>query len=466
MTELKKVLSLRTVVSSSAGMALATASYLAGFQVAIMTVGELAWVSILVAGILCLLSAMCFSEMVSLYPTAAGIKLYIQHAFNEKAAIAVGMFYVITGISIVGAESYLLTSVLLETVGVMFSPTVDRFCWMFFFVVLVGYVNYRGVQLTGLTQDIMAYVMFGFLIVASVYALATKGVDVWGAFSDSRFTLTGVLQASGLGVVLYMGYEWVTPLAEETEDYRMVGKGMMLAIGLLSITYALFVVAMYTGLTDEQLKSGTTIPHILFGKNLFGNTGRALFIVMSLLASLTSFNAGMLNFSRFAYAMGRVSILPRALSRLHPDYATPWVAILALMGFAVVLSTITILSGQYLFILTMAAATECFIYVVVAICVIMLRKKKPDQERAFKVPFGLVIPVFTALVFTGLMAGIFMDNTRDINGAILFHNYWVALVMAVMACIMVAYTLFVVPRLKQAAQERTSARKRRRPGKS
>jgi len=72
MGELKKVLKLRTIISTSAGMAIATSCYLAGIQVATIMVGELAWISILLAGLLCLLSSMCFSELTSLYPTAAG----------------------------------------------------------------------------------------------------------------------------------------------------------------------------------------------------------------------------------------------------------------------------------------------------------------------------------------------------------------------------------------------------------
>jgi len=59
MTELKKVIKLRTVISTSAGMAIATSCYLAGIQVATILVGELAWISIIVAGFLCLLSFPC-----------------------------------------------------------------------------------------------------------------------------------------------------------------------------------------------------------------------------------------------------------------------------------------------------------------------------------------------------------------------------------------------------------------------
>jgi amino acid transporter len=96
MTTLKKVLKLRTVISTSAGMALATSCYLAGIQVATILVGELAWLSILIAGAFCLLSAMCFSELTSQYLTAAGIKLFIQNAFNERLAIVMVVAFLAT----------------------------------------------------------------------------------------------------------------------------------------------------------------------------------------------------------------------------------------------------------------------------------------------------------------------------------------------------------------------------------
>jgi amino acid transporter len=463
---LKKVLKLRTVISTAAGMAMATSCYLAGLQIAVIVAGELAWISILIAGLLCLLSAICFSELTALYPSAAGIKLFMENAFNEKTAIAIGMFYVILGASMVGAESYLLSSVLIDSAGIMISPSADRFFWQIIFIFAVGYINYRGIKITGWTQDVLTYVMFGFLIFVSLYTLSVKDINFTAALSSPDFTAVKVLSAAAVGVFMYVGFEWVAPLAEETEDYRMIGKGMLYAVGLLSVTYSLFVVAMYSGLTEEQLKSGTTIPHILFARNLFGTTGGSLFILMSIIASVTSFNAGLLNTSRFTYAMARDNTLPRFFSRLHPDYATPWAAILSLVIFATVLSFIILITGKYLFIIIMAAALECFIYVVMAVCVLRLRKKFPDKKRSFTAPFGKAIPVITAVFFGGLMIGIFADSTKDYTGNILFENFWVAIAMAAFAIACILYSIFTVPRLKAAASERASLRKKRRPGKS
>jgi amino acid transporter len=241
---------------------------------------------------------------------------------------------------------------------------------------------------------------------------------------------------------------------------------MLYAIGILSITYSLFIVAMSTGLTHEQLASGSPIPHIIFGRNLLGGVGVVLFIIMSVLASVTSFNSGLLNTSRFSYAMGRDNVLPRIFSKLHPTYATPWVAIVFLGAFAITVSLLTLVTGQYMFLILMAAALECFIYVIMAVCVVRLRKKYPERERSFRIPFGNLIPVITMIVFFGLMIGLFADVTRDYTGNILFHNYWVAVVMGGFFLFTTAYTFIIVPRLKKKAAARARARARRRPARA
>jgi len=463
MTTLRKVLKLRTVISTSVGMALATSCYLAGLQVATIVVGELAWISVLVAGLFCLLSAMCLSELTSLYPSAAAIKLYIQNAFNERIAITIGMFYVVLGISMVGAESYILSSVMINA-HIFISPMVDRIVWSSIFILFVAFLNYRGVKIAGLAEDIMTFSKIGLLAFVSIYAISTIGIDFSPALASPNFTLPKIIQAAGVGVFLFVGFEWVTPLAEETTDYRLIGKGMLITVGILSILYSLFTVALWIGLTPEQRLSGTAIPHILLGRNLFGTPGVVLLMFMSALASVTSFNAGVLNTSRFTYAMARDNVLPKMFSNLHPDYATPWAAILGLTIFSLLVSVVIFITGQYLFIILMAAALECFIYVVMAICVLRLRKRYPDKPRDFKVPFGPVIPVITAVVFLGLMVGIFMDVTKDYAGRVLFANYWLAVVMAGFFVLCTLYSMLIVPVFKKKAAERSATRQRRRPG--
>jgi len=111
-------------------------------------------------------------------------------------------------------------------------------------------------------------------------------------------------------------------------------------------------------------------------------------IIMGLLASTTSLNAGIMTSSRFIYAMARDWSLPRFLAKLHPKYATPWVAMLVILAYCVAVTIYGFMTNFVLSLILIIAATECLIYVVMALCVIRLRYKEPDKERSFKLKGG------------------------------------------------------------------------------
>ncbi len=446
MTELRKVVKLRTVVSTSAGLAMATSCYIAGIEVANKVAGEAAWISILVAGIMCIFAALCFSELNGMYPSAAGIKLFIERAFGEKAAITVGAFYVGCAIAVTGPETYILSSVIREVI-----PNVHHMVWVFLFLGVIALINIRGVAITGWVQDVLSYTMIAFMLLVGFYAIGTYGVEVKELFHTGG--AESVFTAAALGVFLYVAFEWVTPLAEEVTDSSMIAKGMLLAIGILCITYVVFITGM-TAVIPKEILAGSAAPHIMVGKKLFGTLGAYVFVIMSILASVTSYNAGFLNFSRFTYAMGRDNVLPRVFSKIHPDYATPWAAILILFGIALLISTYIFITKSYIRLIMVAAAIEIIIYIVMASSVIKLRFSKRDEKRPFKIPFGIVIPLVAILFFLVLLVGIYQE---DIS------------VLYIMLCVFLVcflYTVIVVPMLRAAYERKMAERvpRRRRPG--
>jgi amino acid transporter len=446
MTGLKKVVTLRTVIATSAGMAMATSCYAAGVKVAVLVAGQSAWISILVAGIMCILSSMCFSELNGMYPSAAGIRLFIERAFGEKAAITIGAFYLGCAIAMVGPETHILSSV----IGTVL-PGVPPFVWVLVFLGVIALINMRGVVLAGLAQDIMTYTMLSFMIVIGLYAIKTSGVSVPQMLNTGG--ITNVFQAAAIGVFLYVGFEWVTPLAEEVTDSKIIPKGMMIAIGLLCITYAIFITGMIAVVSKETL-AVSNIPHIIFGNALFGKAGIYVFVVMSCLASMTSYNAGFLNFSRFIYAMGRDNVLPRVFSKISNRYATPWFAILFAFTLSLLISIYCHITGKYMRLILVAAAIEVIIYTVMALSVIRLRFTMRDTDRPYRVPGGLIIPIISVVFFMILLLGIYAEDIT------------VLFIMAVVFVVCLIYTLLVPPRLRSAYEKRMAQRvpRRRRPG--
>jgi amino acid transporter len=446
MTGLRKAVTLRTVIATSAGMAMATSCYAAGIKVAVLVAGQSAWISIMVAGFMCILSAMCFSELNGMYPSAAGIRLFIERAFGEKVAITIGAFYLGCAIAMVGPETHILSNVIATVL-----PGIPRFTWVVVFLGLIALINLRGVVFAGLAEDIMTYTMLTFMLVVGVYALKV------GAPSVPQLLHTGgvgnVFQAAAVGVFLYVGFEWVTPLAEEVTDSKVIPKGMMIAIGLLCLTYVVFITGM-TAVVPKEMLAGSPIPHIIFGQALFGKFGIYSFVAMSCLASLTSFNAGFLNFSRFMYAMGRDNVLPRIFSRISDRYATPWFAVLFAFTLSLLISIYCHLSGKYMRLIMVAAAIEVFIYTVMAFSVIRLRFTMRDTARPYRVPGGLIIPIVAIFFFLALLIGIYAE---DIYALFIMIGVFV---------ICLIYTLLVPPRLRASYEKKMAQRvpRRRRPG--
>jgi amino acid transporter len=149
---------------------------------------------------------------------------------------------------------------------------------------------------------------------------------------------------------------------------------------------------------------GLPIPHILYGKRLLGGFGLYFMILMALLASLTSINAGLMTSSRFLYAMARDWSLPKFMARLHSVYATPWVAMLVVTLYCVAVTAFGFITRYILCMILIIAAAECMIYIVIALCVIKLRYADPGRERGFKIKGGIILPIIVILVY-GVVGG-------------------------------------------------------------
>ncbi|MFZ0450378.1 MAG: APC family permease [Desulfatiglandaceae bacterium] len=457
MTELRRALGLRTVVSTGAGMALATVNYVAFIEVASYLTGNSAWIAILTSGIMAVLAGSCFSELNSMYPSAAGIKLYIEKAFGERAAIIIAGVYVMGQLAIVGAEIYILSQALGQGFTFM-TPVV----WAIAFGLVLLYLNYRGIRIAGTVQDIIAYAMFIGLILVSVYGFYR--IDFQIAMPFEVGSLDGFIQAVAIGIACFIAFEWVVTLSEEVTDTKIIPKGMMLSLGLLAITYALFSTAMTSILDKQQLAwvlkpEGLPIPHLLYGKKLLGGFGLYFMIVMALFASLTSLNAGIMTASRFLYAMARDWSIPRFIAKLHPKYATPWVAMLVVCVYAVIITVYGFLTHYVLSMILIIAATECMIYMVMALSVIRLRYKEPDTKRGFRIKGGITIPIVVILVY-GIVAGSILFGPVKPQDELDQH---IALFFILgLAILNTLYVYTILPRLRAKYQKLAEARKPRR----
>ncbi|HWI63900.1 MAG TPA: APC family permease [Symbiobacteriaceae bacterium] len=455
MTQLRKAVGLPTVIATSAGLALATVSLTADVQIGLGLPGASGWMAVLAAGLISVLAGWCFAELVGMFPTAAGIKLFIEKAFGEKAALICATLYVGISVLIVGSESYVLASVMHYAF-----PAVDQIWWVFGFLTVMALVNLRGIAITGIAQDVTTYVMVLLIVAISAWALLRPGAPaVPNLFELGSGFQTA--QAIALGVFLYLGFEWVTPLAEEVTDFRLIPKGMLWSLAILALVYGVLHIGMMTMVPKAQL-AGSAIPHMLFGEAALGRVGLVAMAGVSALASITSFNAGLLTASRFLYAMARDWAAPRFLTRLHPDWATPWAAILTLYALCTAMAAVVLYTGAFKLFIFLGAAIECMIFVAMALSVLRLRKTMPNMVRDFKVPGGTLVPWVVAVLYTFLFVLIFVPDPN--NAADQGAQVGALITLLVSAVVIAAYVQWLVPLLRKRAQPPAGQRRRRRPG--
>jgi amino acid transporter len=176
--------------------------------------------------------------------------------------------------------------------------------------------------------------------------------------------------------------------------------------------------------------------------------------------SVMTFNGGFATASRFLYAAAREDTLLPLFARISIMRAVPYIAVISLSASSAAIAIVIFLTGQFQVLILVGAVLEALIYTVAGLCVLRLRRKQPDAQRAFRIWGGWTIPVLTILVF-GVLA---------ILAAIgIGSNLLPGLPLIVTIALFIAsapYVYLVIPRLRAAAQARRATVKRRRPART
>jgi len=97
--------------------------------------------------------------------------------------------------------------------------------------------------------------------------------------------------------------------------------------------------------------------------------------------------------TRIFFVMARDGLLPEKLAEVHPKWKTPYV-VTAITGVIVAIAAAFLPVGQ---LADIANAGTLYAFLMVAIAVMLLRKRDPGRARAFRVPALIIIGPLTIL---------------------------------------------------------------------
>jgi APA family basic amino acid/polyamine antiporter len=451
---LRRSVGTATATATSAGLAFAAIDYLGVVSVLAYASGAAAALAILIGGVLVILVAGIFSELNGLYPTAAGIRLYLGRAIGMRAALSITFTYMTTVVLVIAADAFLIGSAVRHALR---EPAGLAYVWIVLLLTLALVSNLRGVRLAGWVQTVVTYAVLSGTAILSIVALLHIGgsfpqpLDLFGKGATSG------IQAVAFALFLYAAFEWVTTTAEEARTPAIITRALFIAPVLIWLVATLFALAL-THLLPFAAIHHSAYPQLLLGHAALGTAGELWMLALTVLTALNTFNGGFLVASRFIYAAAREGSLPPQFAQLNLK-AVPWLAVLSLACASAAVAALVFATGAWLLLVAVGAAIESGIYALASLSLLILRRRE-TRERPFRLLAGRPLAVLGLVIFSLLFL---VTAFSDPKNASRFSPVPIAII-AILTALSSGYVVVVVPRLQRARAARAQAKRpRRRP---
>ncbi|HET6345856.1 MAG TPA: amino acid permease, partial [Myxococcota bacterium] len=217
-----------------------------------------------------------------------------------------------------------------------------------------------------------------------------------GAFGS--FGVSGVFQGAVMVFFAYCGFDAVSCASQEAKNPQYdVPVGILTSLGVAAVLYVA-VGAVLTGIVSYRALG---VPHPLaVGIAATGQGWLETTIEVGAVVGLASVLLLQLyGQTRVFFAMAHDGLLPRAATRVHPVFGTPHITTWAVgLGVAILAGLLPVqILGELTSIGTL------FAFSLVSIGVLVLRLRRPDLRRPFRVPGGPYLVPLASLACSGLL---------------------------------------------------------------
>ncbi|NUT21557.1 MAG: APC family permease [Hamadaea sp.] len=301
------------------------AGVFAAFAPAARAAGSLLLAGLAVAAVVAYCNATASAQLAAQYPTSGGTYVYGRERLGEWWGYVAGWGFVV-------GKTASCAAMALTFAAYAVPPAWQRPAAVVAVLALAA-VNYRGVTRTArLAMIIVVAVLAVLAVVAAAGLLGPAGPE-----ADGGGSAYGVLQSAGLLFFAFAGYARIATMGEEVrEPQRTIPRAILTALALAVAVYAVIGVALLHVLGPQRLASSTA--PLADAVHAAGWDWAAPAVrAGAALASLGALLALIAGVGRTALAMARHDDLPRWLSAVHPRYAVPHRAEIALAAVVCVL---------------------------------------------------------------------------------------------------------------------------------
>jgi APA family basic amino acid/polyamine antiporter len=398
--------------------------------------GPAMMISFCIAGFVCALAALCYSELASMVPVAGSAYTYTYAVMGEVLAWMVGWALILeygVGASAVavGWSGYFV-GLLHSSLGI----TVPQ--WLAVGPSQGGLINLpavvvsafvTGLLIIGTTESarfnaVLVAVKIAALTLFIALTLPLAKAAYFHPFIPNGWGTVGVVGAASSIFFAYVGFDAVSTAAEETRNpqrnvpigligsllictvfYLLVSAGAIGAMGAQPVRGALGetllpgsaalaqrCAAIVAGGAAQPLPcSHEALAHVLrtVGDVRVGNLiGLAAFLALPSVVLMMMYGQ-----TRVFFVMARDGLLPAKLASVHPRWRTPHV-VTAFTGVVVIFMAAFLPVGT---LADYSNSGTLFAFAMVAVAVMVLRKKDPERKRPFRTPAVFIVGPLSVL---------------------------------------------------------------------
>ncbi|HWA68807.1 MAG TPA: amino acid permease [Rhizomicrobium sp.] len=416
--------------------------------------------SFMVAGFVCAVAALCYSELASMVPVAGSAYTYTYAVVGELMAWMVGWALILeyaVGASAVAVGWSNHAVGLARGLGVDFPASISNADALMAKVQLLfgaapspdlttalqvgGWINVPAVLIAaavtwlliiGTTESARVNAVLVLVKIAALTLFIALTLPVLHAENFTPFAptgVTGVLGAAASIFFAYVGFDAVSTAAEETKNpqrnvpigligslgictlfYLLVASGAIGAIGAQPVTDAAGAVlapgsAEMAGRCASIVAGGAMEPLVCSKEALVHVLDSIGWPAMGRLVGLAAVLAlpsvvlmMMFGQTRVFFTMARDGLLPDRLAAVHPRFKTPHVVTL-ITGVGAGVAAAVLPVGR---LADYSNSGTLFAFMMVAIAVMVLRKTDPGRKRPFRAPVVWIVAPLAIIGCLGL----------------------------------------------------------------
>ena len=434
--QLKKRLSALDLTVFGVGVIIGAGIFTVTGRAALEYAGPSIIISFVIGAVCCGLAALCYAEFASTVPVSGSAYTFSYAALGELVAWIIGwdlLLELMLGASVVAQGWSQYADLFLSQLGFNWPDSLASgshfdllaFLLVAFITLLVSLGIKESMRVNLVLVAIKVFIVL-FVIVAglgfvkasnytpfippSQPAKATEGlsaplIQVLFGIEPVTFGVLGIVTGASIVFFAYIGFDVVATTAEEAKNpQRDLPIGIIASLVICTVLY-MAVAAVITGMVPyDQIDPEAALASAF---ESVGKGGYATVIAAGAVAGLTTVIMTLLiGATRVVFAMSRDWLLPPVLGKTNVKTGTPLRITVSLGLFIALVASLTPIGKleEMVNIGTLAAFT------LVSIAVVILRRRRPDLKRAFRVPFVPVLPIVSALVCFYLMLNLSIET--------------------------------------------------------